>query len=434
MLTICLVTQGRAEVHQFLESASAFRELDFVNFLVIDNGAPFEESSIIEAWSKIQPRTTYVRREENTIDFNDIWPLLELHASDWINFPGDDDRLILEGYSEWKKLAAFNTDTNVIAMSARVISGDGNSTGETVSPVFSTGNSVFQQLALALNSPPFFWPALFFRKTSLVSPFPRSRFVLDWLISLQLIIKGGILVSDVYSLEYRRHENQESNQVSLNRKFFEATFRIEEFLSGNSFGHWLNSLNDDEKLILWNTAVLSPPIYGDSDFGNILLFRLSKILISSTSNSAVQNQIVSDLSLKLGTLHHDKSLGEILHFDSPVEAIRGNIRIANPENTCPTLQPLAGFFLGNPNAISVFVCCKHRNPQSGAIRIKCDDYLSLSEAQKLDKLVQDINTALELAGKLGFRISPRERRLLNIVRKVKPLASKHLLMKIRKWL
>lgn len=432
MLTICLVTQGRTEVSQFLASTSRLHDLDFINFLIIDNGAPPEVSSVIQAWSEKRIRVTYIRRDENTIDFNDIWPLVNVHASEWINFPGDDDRLVFEGYLEWERITSADGDLNVVAMSAKVIDVSGGSTSETVGPTISKEYAPSEQLALALHSPPFFWPALFFRKSSLTAPFPRSRFVLDWLISLQLITKGQIQISNEYSLEYKRHENQESNQVSLNRKYFEAAYRIEEFISGESFNRWLFSLNDEEKLMLWNTTFLHPPIYGDSDFGNIVLFRLARSLVSSTQSIALQNRIISDLSFKLGTLHHDKSIGEILDIDQLDRTIRGNIHIANPIEFCPILRPLSGAFIGNSNSVSIIIGCTHQRGKSGAIRIKCEEYLDLAEAQMCDKLVQDINSFLELKGVLGFRISPRERLLLVFMRRVKPMAPKRLIMWLRK--
>lgn len=434
MLTICLITQGRKEVLDFLNQASSFEDLEFVNFLIIDNGAALQESSIIEAWSKNQPRTRYIKREINSIDFNDFWPLIKEFGSEWVNFPGDDDRLIRQGYIDWRELVTQHHDLNAIAMSAKVINSGGKSTGETVGPSFSQNNSQAQQIALALQSPPFFWPTLFFKKSALNSPFPRSRFVLDWAISLQLVAFGGVMDSHTCSLEYRRHDNQESNQVSLNRKFFEAVILVEEFVSAKSFVDSLNLMNDTDKRALWNASIQNPPIYGDSEFGNIVLFRLAKSITASTQNQSIRNQIVSDLALTLGTLFHDESLSELMTSGDINEVTFGNIKITNGKVNCPYLNPVTKSFAGFSFSVLVSISCKHDTGDLAAIHIGCENYAILSHSQKLDRLVQEINSELEIRGEIGFKISPRERKLLRFFRKLKPSLPKQLVMNMRRSL
>jgi hypothetical protein len=434
LLTICLITQGRKEVREFLERASGFEDLDFVNFLIIDNGAPYRESSIIEAWSRNQPRTKYIKRERNSIDFNDLWPLIEEHGSEWVNFPGDDDRLIRQSYLDWRDLVIQKNNVNAIAMSANIIDSEGKATGETVGPSFSGKNSRAQQIALALHAPPFFWPTLFFKKSVLKPPFPRSRFVLDWVVSLQLILHGGVIDSHTSSLEYRRHSNQESNQVSLNRKFFEAGFQIDEFISGKSFTDSLGFLSDDEMLDLWSASVQNSPVYGDSEFANIVLFSLAKSILTSTKDLRIKHQIVSDLALTLGTLFHDQSLSEIMPSGDIYEITFGNIKVSNVELICPYLGPLVESFTGFPSSVLVSVSCKHESGDSAAIHIKCENYEILTNTQKLDRLVQEINDELVRRGEIGFKISPRERKLLLFFRKIKPLLPRQLIMKMRKSL
>jgi hypothetical protein len=432
LLTICLVTQGREQVRDFLESAAPFVDLDYVNFLVIDNGAPLHISEILEAWSSVQPRTTYVRREENTTDFNEMWELIEEHSSEWINFPGDDDRLVLKGYKEFYNLVTHGEGIDAIAMSANIIDSQGKSTGEKVSPNFNMSILKCNQVGLALNSPPFFWPALFINKNLIHSPFPKSRFVLDWWISLQLVVHGNVTVSDECSLEYRRHSSQESAQVALNRKFFEASYHFDELLNAEKFNLWLNSLGIEERLSLWESATKNLPIYGDREFGKLILFRLAKMLINSSPSNVVRSKVLSDISQFFGVFYHDGSLSEILSPSKHFEQLLGNVRLSNNCIDCPHLEFVLSSFVGNQNAIAVEISCVHMKGGPESIHLDCNHYEYLTYSQKTDRLVVEIATELELQGKIEFRISPRERALINLLRRIKPMISGRLLMKIKK--
>jgi len=432
MLTICLVTQGREQVQDFIKSAGPFADLSFVNFLIIDNGAPSHISEILEAWSSGQPRTTYVRRDENTTDFNEMWELIGEHSSEWINFPGDDDRLVLKGYTEFYNLVAHGERVDAIAMSANIINSQGESTGEIISPNFDMNTLKSNQVGLALNSPPFFWPALFFNKNLLRPPFPKSRFVLDWWISLQLVVYGNVIVSGESSLEYRRHSSQESAQVTLNRKFFEAAYYFDELLRDERFDFWLNSLELEERLSLWESATKNLPIYGDREFGILILFRLAKVLINSSPSNVLSSKVLSDMSQFFGVLYHDGSLSEILFRAEHSEKLSGNVKLTNKRLDCPHLEFVLHSFVGNQNAMAVEISCEHMNGGPESIRLHCNHYEFLTYSQKTDRLVVEIATELELQGKVEFRLSPRERALINLLRRVKPMISGKLLMKIKK--
>ena len=432
MLTICLVTQGREQVQEFINSAAPFGNLEFINFVVFDNGAPPNVRELLKNWSAIQPRTTYIRKQKNTTDFNEIWALIEEHASEWINFPGDDDRLILEGYLEFRNLVTQSAEFSAIAMSARIIDSTGKPTGEMIGPGLKTGMAKASQVALSLNSPPFFWPALFINKNYLCSSFPKSRFVLDWWISLHLIFEGHAIVSNESSVEYRRHSSQESAQVTLNRKFFEASFYFDDLISSNKFAARLNSLSDLERLNFWNTASENLPIYGDPEFGRLVLFRLAKVLINSFSGSELNAKILADISQKYGVFYHDESLSEILVFPPNSNHLFGNVRLTNDNLSCPYLEFVLSSFVGNQNSIAVEISCAHMNSGPESIHLDCKHYEFLTYSQKTDRLVVEIATELELQGKVEFRISPRERALIKLLRRIKPMISGKLLMKIKK--
>lgn len=429
MLTICLVTQGRKEVQEFLESAERLSTLEHVNFLIIDNGSPKEISDEISNWATIHSRVEIVRLETNTTDFNEIWSTVEKYGSEWVTFPGDDDRLLVEGIIQWHSIVIEHSDVEVTSMSAKIIDQDGFETGETVGPEYVSGRDKASQIAHALHAPPFFWPTLFFKKSLIRGPFPHSRFVLDWWISLNLLMKTDVLESTVCTLEYRRHSLQESNLVSLNRKYFEGIYHLDDFLNSKNFLAWITSLKEEDLINFWNVVYKSPPIYAERDMANVLLFRIAKLVIASSSSAPLHNQILADLSLTFGSLQHDHSFSDFV--DVAEKSHFGNLRITNGLS-CPILAPLFSDFQGSKSAQRVEVYCEHGSKVDGGVFIQCDKYRNIPRSIQRDVLVRDISEKLEEVGMLAFRISSRERFIVMKLRKYKSLLPKKLISKLRR--
>ena len=431
MLTICLVTQGRKEVHEFLESAGRLAILEHVNFLIIDNGSPKDISYEIDKWASSQPRVTIVKLQTNTTDFNEIWSSVEMYCSEWVTFPGDDDRLIFEGIMQWSSIVLDRPDVEVTAMSAKIIDQDGIETGEMAGPDYVSDRDKASQVARGLNAPPFFWPTLFFKKSLIRGPFPRSRFVLDWWISLNLLIKAEVLESSVCTLEYRRHSLQESNLVSLNRKYFEGVYHLDDFLNSAFFLAWIDSMKEEVLVDFWNAVYKSPPIYAERDMANVLLFRIAKLVIASAESAHLHNQVLADLSLIFGSLQHDSSFADFV--GSTENSHFGNLRIMN-SLSCPTLAPLLSDFQGSGSVYRVTIFCEHGSKTPGSIFIKCSKYQNFPRSKQLDVLVHDISEHLEEVGLLAFRISSRERFLVIKLREYKSRLPKRLISKMRRAL
>lgn len=432
VLTICLVTKGRNEVFEFLDSAESFAALDFVHFLIIDNGAPQEIGSLIANWASSRPRVTLLKLERNTTDWNEIWPIIASNSSEWLIFPGDDDLLLIEGFMQWNSLLKRQPGVEVFAMSAKVIDSQGCATGEILQPEYSPEGDISMKIAQALHSPPFVWPSLFFKKSLIQGPFPKSRFVLDWWISVKLVMCAEISTSPACTLEYRRHSTQESSLASLNRKCFEGMYHLDNLLASEFFLAWLKSLEEVTLIELWNSLNRIPPIYGEKDLSNLLLFRIAKLLISITSNEGIHNQIMADLSLKFGVLLHDMSVSDTLDLD--VQASFGNLSIANNYMSCPTLSPMLHNFRGSSTSLKVSISCPHDSTTPKSIFINCVDYRNLSSSQQLDRLTQEISCYLEIKGLVAFRISPRERSLIAKIRRVKEVLPQGLLRIFRRIL
>lgn len=418
MLTICLISQGRSQLSEFLDSMGEIAKLNYVNFVLVDNGAPQAYSKMLMEWSDSHKNSIYVRRDINCTDLNELWPDFNSHLSEWVVFPGDDDRFILSGIIEWKRLADSNPSLNAIAMSAKILHADGSTTGEVVPPSIAQISDTTSELAYSLHSPPFFWPALFIRASAVEKPFPISRYVVDWVTGINLVMLGNFMTSSTASIEYRRHETQESNLVSFNRKLFEGVYHLDSFINSKAFQKWVESRSEDELFLFWHTLNLFPPLYGDPELSNTLLIEIARIIRTSQFEIKIQNHLIANLSLRIGSLLHDESIKETLGMNNTQSMSFGNLRIENEQLQCPILSDLSSSFKGVDNSFKVRIFCKH-NPNRLGIPINCDQYLNLPRRHALDALVRDISLTLETQGSLAFRISPTERGLILFARELK---------------
>jgi hypothetical protein len=418
MLTVCLITQGRTQVSDFLDSLEVIASLDFINVLIIDNASPVTQSMRLKSWASAHANSFYIRRETNTTNWNELWSQFNAHLSQWVVFPGDDDRLILEGILEWKRIVTTNPNLDAVAMSAKIIRSDGSITRDFVFPEYIKFGVGASAVSRALHCPPFFWPSLFIKSDEMKPPFPISRFVLDWCFGIGLVMNQKLMTSEVASIEYRRHDTQESSLASSNRKMFEGVYWLNQLINSKKFLNWVDLQSSKEIEIFWNSLMIFPPIYGEKDLSDILIFRLATIIQDSRHGHILQNQIFVDLSRRVSALQHDEAIRESLEVSEEDLNVFGNLNVENDVSECPVIASLVSSFTGAENAVKVKVCCKHLKIKPG-IKVHCDSYVSLPRKQALDALVRDISSALEFNGELAFRISPLERKFIVGLRKYK---------------
>jgi hypothetical protein len=431
VLTICLLTQGREQIDEFIESARSLEDLSYVNFLIVDNASPMEQSQKIKSWASRQPRTYYIRRDNNSTDMNQLWEEVKEFASEWVLFPGDDDRLLESGFLEWKSITDVDSSINVIAMSAEIIDKNGKPVHEIQNPNFSEKYSVGSSLARALHHPPFFWPSLFFKKELVTHTIPVSRFVVDWTTGIYLVTKGKIVTSETPAIQYRRHSTQESNLVSTNRKHFEALYWLDEFIGSKDFDLWLTNAEDVQIQDFWREVINTKPIYDQEDLSMILTFSIAKKILHTEVSSHIRNVIVADLSLILGALQYDNDFRESVDGLKNEKEVFGNIRIKESQFNCSILDTLLPYFRGSDNAKVVSLACSHSKQSAGSILVDCNKYVGLPLRQSLDLLLRDISEDLEDSGALDFRVTPTERKVIEIFRSLKGAIPHRILRKLR---
>ena len=118
-----------------------------------------------------------------------------------------------------------------------------------------------------------------------------------------------------------------------------------------------------------------------------------------------------------------------------VKESSGNLALNISDNVCAALFDIKKFF--NENAqTKVSISCQHSKRKNKSVVIDCSDFANLNEMEISDRVLNIINEHLESSGVFSFTISPFERSLIIIYRKLKlkfPRIFKKYLYKMKKF-
>ena len=432
-ITYCLITKGRPEfLDKCLDSLEVVvREKD-VRVIIFDNGCPQNASKRLFEWcERLGNRAHHIRLEINTTDAQRFWTHLKEFDIDWITFPGDDDIVQPDFIQVVRDLTKANPQLNTIASSMNLIDSAGASMSRIRYPSKYSGDNI-QYLASSLHEPPFLFPALFFRFNPSLMPLPKTRYVFDWWLSLNLIQEGSIMTTSEISINYRVHEDQESALAPSRRKIMEAYLVLTRFMQTDAFRSYVVSLSDESKLKFWKAISTETPIYGDTEFGMAMFYNVSLFLADSMETPDSALEILGSLAATKGTYLRAGELASFVapNFDSP-ESTQPNFSISIARGSCPQITALSKSGKEGSFGFPTFkVGCRHSSSRSSFVA-DCDLIVS-SPGQVLDTLIVQITQRMENRGVLDFKITPIERSLLRIFRVLKSKLPKTLFRIIRK--
>jgi hypothetical protein len=416
-LTVCLVTRGREEYLDKL--LSSFDELLLekdVQFLIIDNGSPTKVAERLATWnSHNKGISKLVRLEKNDSRPSTFWKLIQDSGADWIIMPGDDDVLMPEGLREWRRALDQNPLLVAFGASADVINEDGALTGDSIFPSIHNLNSIFDRLSTALHGPVFIWPSLFFRVSKVPAQVPSSRYAFDWWAGINLLLSGQIQTTKSSILQYRIHSNQESSLAPLQRKFFEGTIWLNEFLHSSQYRAWVLSLNDNERITFWRSVSKLQPIYGDVNFGLPITFEVARQLVQTAKYPKTASTIINDLALKLGVvLKKGEANNLFLNMTEDIELGSSNIAVSIEIGACKALESAAEHFERDSTAkfTSIRLSCTHSTKSGDSIFINCSNLSGNFSQDNADILVNEITKHSENIGGIPRAISSGEMRMV----------------------
>jgi hypothetical protein len=422
-LTIVLVTQPSrvnflhgaiSRVHQLL------LECEWISVLFILNGtSPALEDQVQTIKENFLERVKIERNEHNLSMPHNYLHFVKKNNLDWVIFPGDDDLLVVSSFS---LLPQFLSDRSLsaIALSAACIDENDKPTGKTLHPTFLDQDSVVQQLMKATEKPPFVWPALVFRASVLKDEIFSSLFVVDWWISLSLILKTGVRTLPDVIICYRIHENQVSKAAFENRKRFEGQIMILDFLARNSVQiRFLAQQNHEEAAKLMHNLL---PIYGDDFFGPLIRIVMSAIVEVQLNASPVElARLARSLGPPLGVFM--PSLEFPLHRPllPGAQNQKLNFSFELLEGTCRELVNRIFLWSDDFGHPAVSVGCNHsvQSPGKQIIILPCDaEALSLPNDKFVTEFLRKITLTLPSRSNGGLELTLFENRVFRILRQM----------------
>ena len=421
-LTICLLTKGRKEyLEEALSSYEKFIDTGDVDVILLDNGSDLLSKQILLDWKlKHEKKVSYIRNEVNDPGgFTIFWDKLKTFSPDWILNPGDDDILVFDVYQKWVQAVKNNPSLNAFASSAEIIDSSGRATGEIRMPSINGISNQIELISNSIHQPPFFWPSLFFKFSSIPTPVIHSRFTHDWWIGLNLILKGPIQSTESVGVKYRVHKYQESFQSSNRRKFFEGYNMLITVFNSNEFKFLLESMTSSELEKLLDLCIIKKPLYSQPEYFLSLIRELAKNIIK-VKNSKIASSVAIEkyvLSAAISTKINDLE-NIYTGLDSPNIKSLGNIAITFSENVCENLLSVEKFF--NKNMMDSFqISCRHSIFYRNSILINCEDFDQLEDFEIADVVLLSLDKNLENNGVLNFIMTPFERDLIRFYRSLK---------------
>lgn len=421
-LTICLVTKGRHEyLTDALRSYEDFLRTGEVEILIIDNGSDSFSKKILCDWKlKHGSQVHYYRHENNEkIGTPFFWNVISAYQPEWILFPGDDDILVFDVFSQFKKAIKNNNSLNAFAASGQVVNSKGISTGEIRFPAIYGASTDIEKTALALFEPPFFWPCLFIKYSAVPENPIFSRFVFDWWLGLQLVLSGSIETSNNIGVKYRAHEMQESFQASTRRKNFEGFNMLLSIFDSDLFVNFLKKLNDAELSIFFNLCMEKKLLYGQPEYNMVLLHDLASAVIKHIKSNFIKFEIAEKFLSGFGIYTKTRDLETIFNgLELPYQDSLGNVAVIFSQNTCAALTR-AGKYFRTEGFNKFTVGCEHSNIKSGLLKLNCGLLSKFDDDYVADQILVGIDKISENQGELNFVVSPFERKLISIYRKFK---------------
>ena len=418
-LTICLVTKGRIEyLEALLSSLESVFQYDWVKLLVILNGADQNVSNRIMEWAEEKESVIVEFKEENDVRPSILWPLIQRHTDSWCIFISDDDLFNFKVLPFWQEVVSSNKDLVAVSTLAKVINSKGSETGEIRQSSLSSSLTQIESIAHSLHQPPFSWPTLFFDISKLPDEIPNSRYSFDWWVGIQLILKGRIIQLNEYSIFYRSHSLQESNLSSQKRKNFDTLIWFETIIDSNIFKQWIFSLSEQEKRIFWTSCLAKPPIYGDPIYATLILNKL-RVLIGEMGSPADEARLLGEFALLNGVLLKDQEIRTLLCDSYNDLSTESNVRVKILEGSCGTSSEIEEFFSSPVSTVYSIGCNHSRGANSGAIIIECEILSNKSANMVADLILVSITERLETSGDINFTLTPKEKKLLNIIRRMR---------------
>jgi len=264
-----------------------------------------------------------------------------------------------------------------------------------------------------------------------------SRFVFDWWVGLQIVLKDQIESTKSIGIKYRTHEKQESFQTTSRRKNLEGYGMLSSVINSASFNKPLESMTDSDLKELIHLCTIKKPIYAQPEYYNALTKDLAFNIMRAVKDNSIKNEIAEKYILSAGVYTKNNDLETIYTgLDLPSKESKGNLALNFSEGICENLRNVEKLFNQN-SSTKINLSCKHSKFVRKNVIINCKDFIKLNDFEIADMVLLAIDEYFQNIGLLNFTISPFERELIKFYRSLKlkmPNRIKKNLLRMKKFI
>ena len=421
-ITLCLVTKGRERYQQpLLDSLTQILKIDGVNLMIILNGTPKNLVKVFEEFaSEFEEKVVLKYIFKNDARPSAFWSQLKEIDTKWIAFPSDDDILEPAFFSNFKEFDLSYGDYGAVATSLSIINEDGKISGDFRFPYIQASWPNVTQVARAFHQCPFLWPGLVIQTNRLPELVPNSRFSSDWWIGIFLLLTTTVAISQDIMIQYRVHDGQESNLAPLNRKNFESLRHLGELVDSKFFLDWLKKLDNSELCNFLVEIEEFLPIYADPIFGPSLVFKICGCMQKLDIDKETEFKII---------LLQSKIYNVLLGFDQAkylsTKTFDGNY-VSSPNfnvhispTSCRSIFDTFSKMKRIEKLQTIEIYCKHgkKSVLANGIQVSCQ--MKKVGEINLDFIIYEIENGLAAKGLKTSTVSPREFRIVLMIRNIK---------------
>jgi len=266
------------------------------------------------------------------------------------------------------------------------------------------------------------WPATIFNIQKVKDITCTSRLTFDWFLEVQLLLAGKVFATKDVGLEYRVHSKQESYSVPLRRKYFEALHWVNEIIEQDNFSEWLEALTPTDRLNFFSFVSGFKPIYSDPYFSKIITHSvLKQVMKKSDKDLVLMNKVFSIWAVNNAVVMSKGEIQNFIAFSGEGKAINleGNINLLLSADSCAPIQTAGSFFQSRSASVQIHAGCLHDIREPKDLIIDCSEMPFREIAENVDTVSLRLTLYLERFGKFEGVLTPGERNLIYLIRKMR---------------
>jgi hypothetical protein len=305
-----------------------------------------------------------------------------------------------------------------------LINPEGIDIGTVIHPALKENDELGLSLAKSFHEAPFSWPSLYFRVSQVSDTFD-SRFVSDWWVGLQLVLKGNFITTDEISIDYRIHKNQESFSASLRRKYFEGGNMLSKFIATPDFKDRLLSKDSWHLQSLIKNLKNFPPVYGDQSQASHIYQSLCNEILNSDLENESKLKLIGMAVFNQSVFLRFDELATLLKLETD-DNLFANVNFIQGK-CCGKLAKMLSRLPKTEWMENIEISCGCEKDSKRNFLINCETLEGLDSSKFFDNLALEYLIYLENSAAVPFALTPGEMWILRRIRELRKYIPRQIL-------